>query len=344
MGRRRTISIILIVFAIGLLLVNLTLKETVEGLYQKKVKDNYHSITDGRDILKIYMGLEVLKDGQKVEPDLTKDFFLKLPSIVEVAETKPLVLHYNIKDVKGAKPYKGAFGDFYCSATTPDMFKVANLELVEGRFLTWEDVEKERMVCVIEYMGDSFGVGNYLYFHNVLMMGEGEELTDNPLEVVGIVKTKTVFNYHARGWDDKAAYIPFSTAIKLILEEVSKPGFERPYPAKDLFLSRDVYLRVLDVDKGAREITEALKARFKELGKELGPAQVPTQYLTHEKLIRFPPWDNRPFHESYLPFTNHPLISLMRMKKVFDNLPFISLFLILIGVILNRWKPRALKE
>lgn len=342
MTKRRIIGILILLLGIGCLLIPISIGKNFEELYQRWVEINYHSIKDARDIL--YISIDnidlVPKKGYLPPPGL-RETFLKNPSILEVAEEISIRMHIDGWRSGAPEEY-----EVHCAATTPDILRVANIELVGGRFLTWEDLDKKNAVCVMESMGEdwfrkAFGrevkIGDHIFYPYY----EKGELFRIPLEIVGFVRTHTVYDYQPRELDNCFAFLPLSIALKIITEEVQRWGLTLDDAPK---LSITYHFRVLSNLKAAREIYKT-----EENYLNTKPYYWPSQKLTPippEKypfppnpkyLGRSPPWVSEPRTLPYVPFTNYPLLLLRGARWLYYNLFFLAFILIGASIILF-WK------
>lgn len=326
MGRGRTVGVILTLIGVVALLIWVSVYNSFEESYQRKVEENYQSINDARDIL----SHAFLGDDEPPPPEICLEAYLKCPSILEVA-VKFSTDIFGLGLIPRGYPTQiiPTPIDVRAPAVTPDFLRVANIEVVEGRFLTWEDVEKKRMVCVLEthpnnpyWFGQEMKIGDHLYIDHEL--NEEGKLTERPLEIVGLVKTHTVEVIDRRAYDAPLAYYPLTVAVKAFQEE------EGPIMPHLIY-----YFRVLDNLKAAKEIEETTKML---LG-GADPFSSPIQRITGE-LNRYPPWVEKPPHKPYIPFTNQALISLNQTRWLFYKLPFLFIVIGVSGIFLMLLKTR----
>ncbi len=332
MGRRRTVGVILTLIGVVALLIWVSVYSSFEESYQRKLENNYQSINDARDILR----LTVLVALGKPLPENSKEVFLKCPSVIEIAESFHGGLFALALTPRGLPTQIiPEIMEIQAAAVTPDILDVANIEVVEGRFLTWEDVEKKRMVCVLEdhpsnpyWFGREMKVGDYLYSRDSL--DEEGKLFHNPLEIVGLVKTHTIYNWEAKGMEISSAYLPLSVALEWYRDWGlrNKIG-ETP--------SINYYFRVLDNLKAAKEIKEATRLLLGGADPHLNG--YPVQRISGEP-NRLPPWVEDPLHKPYIPFTNQALISLNQTRWLFYKLPYLFMVISVSGIFLLLLKTR----
>lgn len=338
MGKRRSIAFVFLFMGIVILLFWFIPRGYFEEVYKNRVEENYHSINDARDILsKAFWSYP--EAGRPPLPPEAKEVFKKLPSVLEVAQGFPIYLGAAGRKVVNSGEYEYYEVEIWTYGVTPEIMEIANIDLLEGRFLTWEDVEKERMVCVLEdhpnnllIFGRKMGIGNYLTFDSPLdERGQPKENPKYSFEIVGLVKTHTVFNYQNQGLKYKVgAYVPLSSAVKVVREESVGLGYNPDYY---------YYCRVLDTEKGVLELEEAVK---KLMGMRRNPYSPFTQRIEGD-VVRYPSFDEEYKYYPLIPFTNHALISLRTRWMMFNNLPFLSLFFILTGNLLL-WRRKKVKE
>ncbi|MBT9131463.1 MAG: hypothetical protein DDT41_01769 [candidate division WS2 bacterium] len=329
-SRRRTVGVILTLIGVVSLLIWVSVYNSFEESYQRKVEENYQSISDARDILD-YAFLGIVPPL----PEIALEAFRKCPSVLEVAVMFPTTI-FGLGLIPRGYPTQiiPMQIDVFAPAVTPDFLRVANIEVVEGRFLTWEDVEKKRMVCVLEihpsnpyWFGQEMKIGDYLYIDHDLNQ-EGK-LTEWSLEIVGLVKTHTVHEMGRRGGGHPLpqAYYPFTVALEAYREEMG-PG--TPYLV--------YYFRVLDNLKAAKEIKETTKLLLGGADPHLNG--YPVQKITGVGPNRLPPWVEDPLHKPYIPFTNQALISLNQTRWLFYELPYLFMVISVSGIFLLLLKTR----
>lgn len=325
MGRRffRALSLCLLLLGLGLLTVWLVGKGSFEDIYQRKVWENYLSVDIGRDILSLSTNKKSpeWKGDELLPPNLPLEAierFLKCPSILEASASFNLHLHA-LGTLEGSPYITGSD----TIATTPGMQMISNLEIIEGRFLTWEDVQEKRNVCVLDLdkfnelsvFVENIGLGSFLYFDNTL--DEEGKLSDDPYEVVGIVKR--------HGLTISYCFIPISTGAEMINREFFKPNSK-----ETLRYPNDFYFKVISTTKAVEEIEETVRDIFGGIY----PYEIPTQM-----------WAGV-FFNPPKPFTNYELIRLRNLKYLFYRLPLIAFILISISVVFILWgkKQAGLKD
>ncbi len=71
------------------------------------------------------------------------------PSALGITETCRIGLEYHFEP--GALAYEGGIVGFSGGGVDPQFAKVAEIEIIRGRFINQADVQKRRRVCVVEY-------------------------------------------------------------------------------------------------------------------------------------------------------------------------------------------------
>ncbi len=275
----RTFTIVLIIFLAGLFLLPLRFfgENHFERLYEKLVEINYRSIKDGRDILSMEMsvllldmpnpfpgeilGFPLLPLTRESSPGLREEF-LKSPYILEVAEeiSQYLFIPFNPEEINYQDD--DSWAELWGYAVTPDLARVANLEILEGRFLSWEDEDKRSAVCVIAYSGEKdyfqkalkreVKLGDFIYLgpHNIY-------------EIVGLVKVNAIYDDTTKKDNRMVVFLPLSTNLKRKYVDFRKANVAADFRPR-------YHFRVLDVFKAARDL-EKITERL--VGKHSSPRQ-----------------------------------------------------------------------
>lgn len=180
--------------------------------------------------------------GSLKEADIS---FIKraCPSVLEISETSNACLEYPLEI--GGTCYSGGAIGFGGGGVDPQFAKVAEIEIIKGRFINQLDVQERRRICVVEQSPTlvkqckkNLKIGDYLTF--------GEER----LKIIGFVKTKKIF---VGEHDIINAYFPVSVAKEFIIKMGNDPAGDQT-----------IYIQAISANKTKRllkEVESAIKQR-----------------------------------------------------------------------------------